>query len=236
MIRPLSLIKPKRIADQVLEQLQELIFRGELKPGEKLMPERELAQAMEVSRTTVRDAISKLVVLGFLKQKQGQGTFVRSRDTIENNPFAAAMAVEHAQLEDLLEVRMGLECHTAGLAAQRADAKDISFLEKSIDDMRLEVKSGRLGTEADVSFHMALSYASKNPVQIYLMKDIFDFLFFGIKENLKNLYEIPSNIDHILNQHAQIYEAVKKHDEERAFSSMQQHIQFVLDFFKKRPV
>ena len=60
-ISPLPLVKPKRISDQVLEQLQELIFRGALKPGEKLMPERELAQAMEVSRTTVRDAISKLV-------------------------------------------------------------------------------------------------------------------------------------------------------------------------------
>jgi len=235
MALTLKPIKPKRISDQVFDQLKELIFRGEMKPGKQIMPERELALAMEVSRTTVRDAISKLVVMGFLKQKQGQGTFVRSRDSIENNPFAAAMAVEQAGLEELLEVRMGLECHAAALAAQRADEKDIRFLEKSVGDMKVEVDSGRLGTEADVAFHMALSCATKNPVQIHLMKNFFDFLFVGIKENLKHLYENPANIDQIIAQHAQICRAVKNHNEKEAFAAMQDHIAYVLDFFRQYP-
>jgi GntR family transcriptional repressor for pyruvate dehydrogenase complex len=226
-------IKPKRISDQVFDQLRELIFRGEMKPGKQIMPERELAQALEVSRTTVRDAISKLVVMGFLEQKQGQGTFVRSRDSIENNPFAVAMDAQQASLEELLEVRMGLECHAAALAARRADEKDIRFLEKSIADMKVEVESGRLGTEADVSFHMALCYATKNPVQIHLMKDFFDFLFVGIKENLKHLYENPTNINRIVTQHAQIYHAIKNHNAKEAFAAMQNHIAYVLDFFRK---
>jgi GntR family transcriptional repressor for pyruvate dehydrogenase complex len=70
MTIPIKPIKPKRISDQVFDQIRELIYRGTLKPGEKLMTERELAQAMNVSRTTIRDAIQRLVTMGLITQKQ----------------------------------------------------------------------------------------------------------------------------------------------------------------------
>ena len=75
LIKP---IKPQRVSDQVFEQIRDLVFRGQLKPGEQLMPERDLAQALGVSRPTVREAIHKLVAMGLLEHRQGQGTFVRS--------------------------------------------------------------------------------------------------------------------------------------------------------------
>lgn len=226
-------IKPKRISDQVFEQLRELIFRGELKPGEQIMPERELADALGVSRTSVRDAIRKLVVMGFLEQKQGQGTFVRGNDAIRKSPLAVAMENQDASLTDLLEVRMGLETNAAALAALRADEKDIHFLEKSLKELEDQVRKGELGNEADVSFHMAITYATKNPVQIYLMKIFFDFLFIGIRENLRHLYEEPSNIDQIFDQHVAIIKAIKNRDAEGAFDAMKEHITFVMDFFKR---
>jgi GntR family transcriptional repressor for pyruvate dehydrogenase complex len=231
---PLKPIKPKRISDQVFEQLRELIFRGEMKPGQQIMPERELADALGVSRTSVRDAINKLVVMGLLKQKQGQGTFVRSPNALEKNPLAVAMETENATLEDLLEVRMGLECNAASLAASRAVEKDIHFLERSIHQMRQEVDSGKLGTEADVSFHMAISYATKNPLQVFLMKNFYDFLFVGIKENLSHLYEDPKNIDEIIKQHTKIFDTIRDHNPEKAFNAMKRHINFVLNFFRNR--
>jgi GntR family transcriptional repressor for pyruvate dehydrogenase complex len=231
---PLKPIKHKRISDQVFDQLRELIFRGELKPGEQLMPERELSEALNVSRTSVRDAISKLVVMGLLEHKQGQGTFVRSPNSLERHPLAVAMEARDATLQDLLEVRMGLECNAAALAAQRAVESDIHFLEKSLEEMKEEVKSGRLGTEADVSFHMAISYATKNPVQIHIMKDFYDFLFVGIKESLLHLYEKSEQIETILKQHTEIFRAIKNHDPEQAYRSMKRHITYVRDFFKDR--
>ena len=96
--------------------------------------------------------------------------------------------------------------------------------------MRKEVDSGRLGTETDVSFHMAFSYATKNPVRIHLMNDFFDFLFVG----LKTLYKNPTNIDRIISQHSQIYSAVKDHNEKEAFEATRSHIEFVLNFFRRR--
>lgn len=224
-------IKPKRISDQVFDQIRELITRGKLKPGDKLMPERELSEALSVSRTTVRNAISKLVALGLLEHKQGQGTFIRPPDAEGKNPLAIAMGAEDATLEHLLEVRMGLECNAAALAARRAKDEDILFLEESIEEMRSEVTSGRLGTEADVSFHMAVSYATKNPVQIHIMRSFYDYLFFGIRENLYYLYEESSRIEMIIHQHRQILETIKAHDPEAAFKAMKTHINYVLQFF-----
>jgi GntR family transcriptional repressor for pyruvate dehydrogenase complex len=227
-------IKPKRISDQVYEQLRELIFRGEFKPGEKIMTERELSKALNVSRTSVRDAINKLVVMGLLEQKQGQGTFVRPPASKLNGLLAEAMESQDATLEDLLEVRMGMECNAAALAAGRAVEKDIQFLEKSIEEMRSEIRQGRLGTEADVAFHMAISYATQNPLQVFLMKRFYDFLFHGIRENLIHLYEEQETLVNIMSQHEKIFEAIRSHDPDLAFHAMKEHITFVLNFFKDR--
>ena len=232
MTHKLKPIKPKRISDQVFDQLRELIFRGEFKAGEKILTERELAEAFGVSRTSVRDAINKLVVMGLLEQKQGQGTFVRSPETKEKSILATMVESQDASISDLLEVRMGLECNAAAMAATRAVEKDFQFMEKSIEEMQKEVQSGRLGTEADASFHMAIAYATNNPLQVFIMKNFYDFLFSGIRANLEGLYQNPGNIDIILEQHKAIYQAIKKRDPESAYKAMKKHIDFVYDFFE----
>jgi GntR family transcriptional repressor for pyruvate dehydrogenase complex len=232
MPHKLKPIKPKRISDQVFDQLRELIFRGEFKAGEKILTERELAEAFGVSRTSVRDAVNKLVVMGLLDQKQGQGTFVRSPESKEKSILATMVESQGASITDLLEVRMGLECNAAAMAASRAVEKDFQFMEKSIEEMQKEVNSGRLGTEADASFHMAIAYATNNPLQVYIMKNFYDFLFTGIKVNLEGLYKVPGNIDTILEQHTAIYHAIREGSPEGAYRAMKRHIDFVYDFFE----
>lgn len=229
---PLKPIKPKRISDQVFDQLQELIFRGEFKPGHKIMPERDLAIALNVSRTSVRDAISKLVVMGLLEQRQGQGTFVREMLDMDKHPLAIAMKAENATLSDLLEVRMGLECNAARLAAMRAVESDLNFMAKSIREMQAEIQAGGLGTEADVSFHIAVAYAAQNPLQVHIMKNFYDFFFVGVRENLSRLYRTPANIDIISGHHTAIYEKIRDHNPWEAEKAMKRHIDFVLAFFQ----
>ncbi|MBF0235091.1 MAG: FadR family transcriptional regulator [Desulfamplus sp.] len=234
MTMPIKPIKPKRISDQVFDQIRELIYRGELKPGEKLMTERELAEAMKVSRTTIRDAVQRLVAMGLIVQKQGQGTFVKIYDSDEQSPLAKAMQAQDASIEDLLEVRMGLECNAAALAAMRAGEKDINAMEHSIEEMKKEISSGRLGTEADTSFHMAIAYATKNPLHILIMRNFYDYLFYGIRENLAGLYENMDNIDVILSQHSKIVDYIKGRDSYQSYTAMKKHITFVMDFFKEK--
>ena len=229
---PLKPIKVKRISDQVFEQLRELIFRSQLKPGDQLMPERDLSTALGVSRTSVRNAISKLVVLGYLEQQQGQGTFVCGPDSLERNPLAVAMGVQEGTLADLLEVRMGLECNAAILAAERAVERDIDALKSSLEKMKAEVKSGRLGTNEDVSFHMAIAFATKNPVQVHLMRTFYDLLFVGIERNLLHLYEEADRLEEIITQHTEIVHAIRNHDPEMAYRTMKDHILYVMNYLK----
>ena len=229
----LKRIKPKRISDQVLDQLRELIFRGELAPGQKIMPERELAESLGVSRASVRHAINRLVVMGLVEQKHGQGTFVRSQPPASENPFLLALESQNASLKDLVEVRMGFECHAAALAAERADRDDLEFIEKSLEEMKSEIDSGRLGENADTSFHMAVSYASKNPLQIYIMKIFFDYLFASIRENLVMLYKNEKTTKEVLAQHTKVFQAIRDHSPKAAYDAMQEHIQYVIDHFNK---
>ncbi len=228
-------IKVKRVSDQAFEQIRDLIFRGQLKPGEQLMPERELAQALGVSRPTVREAIKQLVTMGLLEHRQGQGTFVRSIDDRRGlNPLAAMIEGHNPTLEELLEVRMGLEGQAVSLAAQRATPEDLLVLEKALTHMLAENRAGRLGIEEDVSFHMAIAFATRNTVQVHIMKTFYDLLHYGIKENLHYLYEDPANLEMIGRQHTEIFQAIKNHDPRAAYAAMQRHITFVLNFFRER--
>jgi GntR family transcriptional regulator, transcriptional repressor for pyruvate dehydrogenase complex len=227
-------VKQKKISDQVFDQIRELIFRGNLKPGDKLMPERDVAQTMDVSRTSVRSAITRLVTMGLVEHQQGKGTFVVNPSHRNENPFATAMIEQDATIYDLLEVRMGLECMAASLAAKRADAADISAMEQSIEEMEKAIMQDRLGTQADTSFHMAVAYATKNPLHIQVMRNFYDYLFHGIRESLQSLYEDPKNIEVILSQHRGIMSAIINRDQDKAFKNMQKHIDYVKYFFKNK--
>ena len=228
MANQIKPIKPKRIADQVFDQLHELILRGEIKPGEKIMTERELADAFQVSRTSVRDAISKLVVMGMLENRQGQGTFV-SRPGGKSHAFIIKiMDTQNASYQDLLEIRMGLECNAAALAAQRALPADIDAMKKSLAQISREHQAGRLGSDADTVFHMAVAYATHNPLQVYIMKQFHDFLAYVIKENLLALYREDKKFEAVQQQHTQMMDAIKARDPMRAYMATKRHIEFVI--------
>ncbi len=228
MSQVLKPIKPKRIADQVFDQLHDLILRGDFKPGQKIMTERELSDAFRVSRTSVRDAINKLVVMGMLEQRQGQGTFVCAPGGKAHSYMAKVMASQNATLQDLLEVRMGLECNAAALAAQRAQDSDIDFLERSLKEIVDEVQAGNLGSDADTQFHMAIAYATHNPLQVFMMKQFHDFLSYGIEENLFTLYRESRSFETIHQQHIAIINAIKAHDPMNAHMATKRHIEYVI--------
>ena len=230
----ISPIKPKRISDQVFDQIRELILRGKLDPGEQIMSERELATAFDVSRASVREAINRLTTMGFLEQKQGRGTFVCLPVLEEKNSLVVAMKGEIVSIEDLLEVRLGLECNATYLAAERASEKDIYLIEQSVTTLKKSTAEGIMNAEADVSFHMAIAYATRNSLHIQIMRDLYDYLSIGIKENQYHLLEGSNEMKEIVKQHKQIVALIKKPDPERAFRAMFSHLSFVLDFVKDR--
>lgn len=230
MNKQLKVVKPKLISDQVFDQLRELIFRGIIKPGEKLLPERELAVKMNVSRVTIRTAIQRLVSMGLVTHRQGSGTFARDYSEELKNPLVNAFDSQPVSLEKILEIRMPLECNAAALAARRADAADIKALEHSYEEMVSENSQGRLGSQADASFHMAIAYATKNPLHIMIIRNFYDYIFHGIQETLTSVYTDTRKIQKIMDQHAQILEAIKKRSPDKASKVMEAHITFLINF------
>ena len=223
-------IRPKSISQQVFDQLRDLIFRGNLKPGDKLPPERELAQGMGVSRPTLREAVNRLVDRGLLEHHQGQGTFVAEPGKRKKqNPLSALMDGQEATLPELLEVRLALETNAATLAARRATSEDIASLEKCYLDMKERVQSNRHDIGDDVFFHMAIAYAGKNQLQTYLMKSLHDLVRQGIKQSLAGLWTRPGQVQKILGQHCEVLQAIRNHDADGAFEAMRFHITFVIE-------
>jgi len=230
----LTPIKPKRVSDLVFEQLRDLIFKGRIKPGDQFMTERELAESLAVSRPTIREAINRLVALQLLEHRQGQGTFVVSPSAEKNS--LGVPNDQDVSLADLLEVRLGIECNAVMMAARRATEEDIRDMEKSLRDMETQIDAGGLGSDADVTFHMAIAYATKNMVQIHIMKSFYDLLFYGIKTNLQYLYTEPATLASITQHHKNILKAVRDRDPDAAYSAMREHIVFVLDFVHQKNI
>lgn len=229
-------IKPKRLSDQIFEQLRDSIFRGQLKPGEKLPPERELAAAFNVSRPSLRAAMDKLTHIGLIEQRQGQGTFVSSLESrYAQNPLRMVMEGEEVSLVDLLEVRVGLEVQAVAMAAQRATQKDISALEMCMQKMLTKVDQGGVGSEEDVAFHMAIAYATKNSAQIYLMRNFYELLFHAINESRLYLFE-AGNLPYMEQQHNEILQCIKKQDPDAAQEKMKSHINYVIRFCQQHQV
>lgn len=233
-IRP---IKPRRISSQVFEQIRELIYKGVFKSGQQIPTERDLAASMEVSRTSVRNAIERLVSLGLLSQIHGRGTFVCSPESRSNNPLSTVMDTNEATCFDLLEVRMGLECNAAKIAAVRATDTDLHNMHKSLQEMEENLAStDTISTTTDTAFHMAVTFSTKNPVLIHMTRNFYDFLFTAIKKSLVHMKEDDVAYEDVLSHHRDVYQHIKKREPEGAQEAMRSHLLYAQDFFKKQHI
>ena len=162
---------PEMVAEQVLSQIKS----GELSPGDRLPPQRELASLLGVGRSSVREAINALAVMGYLDVAQGRGTYIA-----ENLPDADAAlfqldaALKAGNILDLMDVREMLECRSARLAAERAEGKKIKKIENTLKGMRASADDYPSFLEADMQFHRALAEASENQILCELTRLILD--------------------------------------------------------------
>jgi GntR family transcriptional regulator, transcriptional repressor for pyruvate dehydrogenase complex len=236
-VRELRMLKPVRhrnIADQVYEQIRDLIYRGELAPGERLMPERDMAVFFKVARPTVRGAIQRLIEQGLIESRRGVGTYVAEKDGgMEKRPLLQVLNKEAFTVVEFQEVRMGLEAISAELAAKRATDEDIRLIRQCLERIKRERIAGHLHMKTDISFHMNIAYASKNIVQIHLMKSFYDVQTFAMALAYEKLFS-TLNIDTMIDQqHSAIFQAICNHNPVQARKSMENHIRTVLDLCRE---
>ena len=226
-------IKPKRISDEIFEQIRKLIVEGKLRPGDKLPPERELAAQMGVSRPTLREAINKLEARGLLEQRQGGGTFVKS---LGNETFDFAFeeyANKKDAIVDLMEVRKILETWAAYTAAERITDEELKQLDQYLKEMEEALKKGKIGYDSDADFHSTISYATKNIFLIHIMNTIYQWIEKISYEVRSRLYNDYYKHDLLFKQHKAIYIAIKNKDGLEAYSAMLSHMNYVMDSVKR---
>lgn len=226
-------IKPKKISDEVYEQIKSIILSGKLKPGEKLPPERELAIELGVSRTSLREAIQKLEAQGFLYQVQGGGTFVK---TITNGILDTAIeefVKRDEAIFDLMEIRKILETWGAHTAALRATKEEIDTMRKYLDEMREAKENGQIGHISDANFHLAISHATHNVMLIHLMKNLFYWIEKVSYEVRSRMYTNPESHEALFKQHTDIFNAIVARDPERAYDAMLVHMHYIVGELKR---
>lgn len=223
-------IANQRIYQQIIDQISRMIREGSLKPGDRLPPERQLAEEFGVSRAAVREALSALGLMGLVEVRAGEGTYVRSV-TEEGlvTPLAMLLTMERDEALglELLEIRAALEAEGAYLAAQRRECEDLAAMEAALRRMEIAMADGHLGDEADWQFHHAIAAASGNALLIQIMRTLSDSMRESLQRYRERLLRIPSMERSLLEEHQGILEAIRDRDSELAHARMRTHIERV---------
>jgi GntR family transcriptional repressor for pyruvate dehydrogenase complex len=219
-------VKTSRLYEQIVKQVEESILSGQLKPGDQLPAERDLAQSFGVSRTAVREAVKTLREKGLVEAFSGRGTFV-TNGTSQAIRQSLDLMIRINQQEGsahLAELRLVLEPEIAGLAASRIDGQLLGTMREMLAIMERNLQDREAYIEADLDFHLALAEAAGNPLILSLLDSIVGLL----REQRSRIFEVEGGPERGQYHHKRILAAVEQRKPEAARSAMREHLQQVL--------
>lgn len=220
-------IKPKKVSTQIAEQIRTSILAGEFNPGEKLPPERELAEMFGVSRPSVREALNVLASSGLVESYQGGGTVVRSLvETSAGMPLSELIRIDGDRALDVIEVRQGMESWTAWYAATRALPEDVRRLEAIVAGMKANLEELKHSEDLDAHFHTVIARATHNVVWSHMMQSIFDAMQEFQRDVWRAVYLTEEDQRLLYAHHYRIYEMIRDRNPEGARSAMMEHLTF----------
>ncbi len=227
---PFQKVQTEKLSIAVVRQIELLILRGILRPGERLPAERELAERLGVSRPSLRDAIADLQSQGLLTAKAGSGIYVAEVLGSAFSPALTRLFGSHDEaVFDYLSFRRDMEGLAAERAARLGSDSDLKVVQTIFDKM--EAAHARNATEdeaqLDAQFHMAIIEASHNVVMLHMMRSMFDLLRQGVFYNRKMMFQQRTTREAILDQHRAINTALQARDPVAARQAVQDHLSFV---------
>ncbi len=214
-------IKSTRIYEEIVRQVKAMIAEGRLKSGDRLPPERELAEKFVVSRTSVREALRALESLGLVEIRPGEGTFVR-KISVEAliEPLALVLTSQREAIAELFEARRLLAPVIAGLAARRATPDEVQEMERILEEQAKEIAAGRTGLAQDAQFHAAIASAAHNQAITRIVHAIMDLLTQSREDSLN----IPGRPERSHQDHRRVLEAIRRRDLAGAEQTMREHL------------
>lgn len=220
-------IRRKAISDEIVEQIVGLISRQELKPGDRLPPERDLCRQFGVGRTTLREALRSLGTLGIVEGRVGEGTFVSADSSRQlEKSLQWGLLLDEKGIDDLVETRLMLECRTAEAAAERATAEDVDRIRHAVTALEASLRDQERFLEADLEFHLAIASASQNRILASMLNLTRNYLQRWIVQSLDDPTrpEGERRARLSLDEHRAILSAIESGDPDQARESMRIHI------------
>ncbi|PZU88577.1 MAG: GntR family transcriptional regulator [Shinella sp.] len=224
-------ISHSRTAGEVVQQIESLILDGVLRDGDRLPGERDMAQAFDVSRPILREALKELEARGLVVSHHGGGTYIADIiGQVFSKPITELISRHARATRDYLEYRRELEGLTAELAARRASDTDRALLSRIVEDMKRAHESGNAEDElaADVEFHNAIGEAAHNIILLHTMRACYRLLSEGIFFNRKAVFALSNARERLLEQHLAIHDAIVGGHADEAKKAAQYHIDFVM--------
>jgi GntR family transcriptional regulator, transcriptional repressor for pyruvate dehydrogenase complex len=217
-VRP---IQKSSISDDIVQQIMEQISTRELEPGMRLPSERDLCKQFNASRSSLREALRCLSIMGVLTARAGEGTSIAA----DGGKFLETVIqwrfiTETYDIRNLMELRIALEGLAAASSAERATDEDVQTLEGLVDRMGKTVQQAKKFAELDLEFHLALARASKNQVVVDLVSMIRGQLTRTLSTVLTLQHARPLSVS----EHAAIVKAIKRRDADGARTAMQNHL------------
>jgi len=205
---------------RLLSNFKRLISEGALVAGSRLPSERELAENFQVSRSSLRQALKVLEIMGVISQRVGDGTYLNATaPTVLGEPMEFLILLNGISFHELMEARIIVEPELAARAATRATAEDLAVLRREMTAMRDNAKTKSRGSQHDLQFHQAIFAAAGNRVC--------SMMFTVVHQSLQGLMELTSRrvpVEHTLHLHQRIYSAIRRADADEARKRMAEHL------------
>ena len=214
--------KRKTLGEEIHEVLRDRVVSGDLSAGDQLPSEKQLADSFQVSRTVIREAISRLRVDGLIQTRQGIGAFV-------SRP-AASGALDARQLDPttrvsfVFELRWIMEPEATALAARRRTKVQLELVDQRLAELDAALRAGVGGPEADASFHEGIAAAGGNPLFVSLLEFVHQILRQSLTVSHRTVSGVEGGPEKLLREHALIVEAIRARDEAAARAAAREHL------------
>ena len=220
--------------EQVVAYVRDLIERGQLRPGDRLPAERELATQIGASRPTVRAGLQALAALGVVQTRHGSGTYIPAGPPALGSDALSFLAALHGfTREEMYEARRILEVGASALAAERATAEQLATLAEEVANLFASLHQPHAFLVHDINFHKAVGAASGNPIVASVMEMVSALYYGQRRETAERASE--NNLRDAAEAHRRIYQAIRLRDADGARRAMNQHLSEALQYQKQEP-
>ncbi len=225
-IRAKPIIRPDRLSDRIVEAIRDDVEAGRVRPGDRLPTEAALSTAFNVSRTVIREAISRLQTEGMVISRRGSGVYVaQAGDAPRTFRMGPASAEEMVNLREIFELRIGVESEAAALAAARRNRSDVTSLRRILARLSDQAGPLEIGVEADIEFHRQIAEFSRNKQILRFL----DFLSFVLGEAIRTARANSARqhgwSEQAYDEHVAIFESIADADADGARQAIRRHLE-----------